>query len=118
MRLSFNCQLRILTGSPILDRFLRGRKPRAHPVLQVHSHWIDKLAVFNGVFSGFALFPQLFQVLTSHSTLGVSPMTYGAIFLNNIVWGMYAFHRSLISVLLAAILNILASGVLLLLIIT
>lgn len=72
--------------------------------------------MINGVFSGFALFPQLFQVISSNTTVGVSPLTFGAIFLNNIVWGLYAFHRSLISVLLAAILNVLASGLLLLLI--
>lgn len=89
------------------------RPLRRNPLLVVHVHLIDRLAVFNGIISGVALYPQVFKVLQSGDLSGVSVTSFIVIFLNNIVWAVYAFHRTLISLLIAALLNILAAGILL-----
>jgi uncharacterized protein with PQ loop repeat len=88
-----------------------GRR-RPNPVLDVHTHFIDKLAVLNGVLSGAALYPQVGKVLMTLDFTGVSLASFVIIFFNNIVWLVYAFHRGLISLLIAALLNVIAAGVL------
>ncbi|HEY4522598.1 MAG TPA: PQ-loop domain-containing transporter [Candidatus Paceibacterota bacterium] len=77
----------------------------------IHNHWIDKLAVLTGAVSGFALYPQIFIIITSGSTESVSLTTYAIILLNSIVWLMYSIHRGLISLAIPSILNIFASVV-------
>ena len=76
----------------------------------IHNHWIDKLAVLVGVISGFALYPQVFIILSGPSFDGVSITTYAIIFCNSIVWLMYSIHRALVSLAIPSILNILAAG--------
>jgi len=79
----------------------------------LHNHLIDKLAVLNGLISGIALYPQVYEVLvngTSNPFLGI---TLFLIFLNNLVWLIYGIHRLLISLMLAASLNMIASIILL-----
>ncbi|PIT97902.1 MAG: hypothetical protein COT71_03540 [Candidatus Andersenbacteria bacterium CG10_big_fil_rev_8_21_14_0_10_54_11] len=88
-------------------------RQRENPVLRLHTHIIDRLAVLNGLMSGVALYPQVLKVLTSGDFSGVSALSFVIIFMNNIVWALYAFHRSLVSLFIAAVLNVLASGVLL-----
>lgn len=80
--------------------------------LEFHNHFIDKLAFVNGIISGIALYPQVWAVISSGSTLGVSLPTFILIFLNSLVWLAYAVHRSLISLALASIFNLIASGIL------
>ena len=77
----------------------------------IHNHWIDKLAVLTGVVSGFALYPQIFIIITSGSAESVSLTTYSIILLNSIVWLTYSIHRGLISLAIPSVLNIFASAV-------
>ncbi len=77
--------------------------------ITVHNHWIDKLAVFTGIVSGFALYPQIYLIIMSGSREGVSLTTYAIILANSIVWLTYSVHRGLISLAIPSILNIFAS---------
>jgi uncharacterized protein with PQ loop repeat len=101
-------------------RRTRQKKPsvfqsrQGNAIVEIHTHFVDKLAVVNGVVSGLALYPQVFKVLATGAYEGVSTATFAILLLNNIVWAVYALHRGLISLLIASILNILAAGVLLL----
>ncbi len=85
--------------------------------LIVHHHFIDKLAFFNGLISGVALYPQVYSILASSSTAGVSLTTFVIVFINSIVWLLYAMHRDLFSLGVASLLNLIASGLLIFLII-
>lgn len=80
--------------------------------LELHNHLIDKLAFFNGIVSGIALYPQVYVVLTTGSAEGISLTTFIMILVNSIVWLAYAFHRGLISLGIASLLNAVASGIL------
>lgn len=79
----------------------------------IHRHLIDRLAFVNGLISGIALYPQVWTVLSTGSTSGVSVLTYFLIFTNSLVWVIYAIHRGLLSLGVASILNVVASGILL-----
>lgn len=78
----------------------------------LHNHFIDRLALANGFISGIALYPQVWAVLSSGSTTGVSLPTFLLILFNSVVWLLYAIHRGLISLGIASVLNILASVIL------
>jgi uncharacterized protein with PQ loop repeat len=80
--------------------------------LIIHNHFIDKLAFFNGLVSGIALYPQVWVVLRDGSSAGVSLPTFLLIFLNSFVWLTYSVHRGLISLAIASIFNLIASGIL------
>lgn len=82
----------------------------------IHNHFIDKLALLNGLVSGVALYPQVYSVIINNSVSGLSIVTFIVIFINSIIWFFYAIHRSLFSLGLASILNSIASGILILLI--
>ena len=86
--------------------------PEQEKVFDVHHHLIDKLAFVNGLVSGIALYPQVWSVLTYKSVGGISLPTFLLIFLNSVVWLAYAVHRNLISLALASLFNIIASGIL------
>ena len=77
-----------------------------------HQHFIDKLAFLNGFISGIALYPQVWTVITSKTTEGLSLISFVLIFTNSFVWLVYSMHRTLISLAIASILNITASGIL------
>lgn len=80
----------------------------------LHHHLIDRIALLNGLVSGIALYPQVWTVLSNSSTAGISLPTFLLIFFNSIVWLLYAIHRGLISLGIASVLNIIASGILIL----
>lgn len=80
---------------------------------QLHIHLIDKLAFFNGLVSGIALYPQLFTLLVYGGKESVSVVTYSLIFSNSVVWVFYAMHRSLLSLFIASALNALAAALIL-----
>lgn len=82
----------------------------------LHTHFIDKLAVLNGFLSGVALYPQIYLILYGGVPNTLSELTLWLILLNNVVWFAYAFHRLLVSLLIAAALNTVAAAILLLLI--
>lgn len=79
----------------------------------IHHHLIDRLAMVAAVFSGLALYPQAISITLSGSTVGVSPLTYAVIFVNSFVWLAYGIHRGLLTVGIASVLNIFASGIVL-----
>lgn len=78
----------------------------------LHHHLIDRLALANGFVSGIALYPQVWSILASGSTASVSLLTFLLILLNSTVWLLYAIHRGLISLGIASVLNMVASGIL------
>lgn len=80
--------------------------------ITIHNHVIDKLAFLNGFVSGIALYPQVWAILVNHSADGISSLSFGLIFLNSCVWLVYSIHRSLISLAIASLLNMVASGIL------
>lgn len=77
--------------------------------ITIHNHVIDKIAIIVGFTSGISLYPQVWKIVTNQSD-GISVVTFGIIFMNSVVWLMYAFHRRLFSLMLASTLNLLASG--------
>lgn len=81
--------------------------------IPIHKHVIDKLAFLNSIVSGVALYPQVWIVFANQSVAGVSFLTFLVIFLNSVVWLLYAAHRGLLSLAIASFLNGLASGILL-----
>ena len=81
-----------------------------------HFHWIDKLAFFNGLVSGIALYPQVYQAVVTSNFEGVSGLTYGIVLLNSVVWLAYSVHRRLLSLAIASALNIIAAFTLLIVI--
>lgn len=83
---------------------------------EIHTHWIDKLAIANGFVSGVALWPQVLQTLFTGVTAGLSVWALGLILVNSLVWILYSLHRGLVSLALASILNAISAGTLLLLI--
>lgn len=88
---------------------------RPTPLIEIHHHVIDKVAVINGVVSGIALYPQVWHIMRSRDFASVSQISALIILGNNVVWALYAFHRGLISLFIAALLNMLAALALLIL---
>jgi uncharacterized protein with PQ loop repeat len=75
-----------------------------------HNHPIDLLAEANSVISGIALYPQLFKVLQTRQVSDLSLTTFLIVFVTNIVWFAYAVHRRALPIMLASILNGVASA--------
>lgn len=75
----------------------------------LHTHLIDRLAIVNGLVSGLALYPQLLKIMVMRDSDSISAVTYGVIFSNSVVWVAYSAHRGLLSLLIASLLNMLAS---------
>jgi uncharacterized protein with PQ loop repeat len=80
-----------------------------------HLHIIDKIAFANGIISGLALYPQVWLTYTGGFDQSVSALSFLLIFINSIVWFLYALHRSLLSLAITSILNCIASGLLVIL---
>jgi uncharacterized protein with PQ loop repeat len=70
--------------------------------LTKHNHPIDFLAEANGLLSGIALYPQLFKVLVTHSTADLAPSTFFIMFVNNIIWHVYAWHRKAAPIIISS----------------
>lgn len=81
-----------------------------------HHHIIDKIAIYAGVFSGIALYPQVYIIITTKNIDGLSLLSFIIIFINSFVWTLYAIHRHLIALIVSSLLNLLASIILILLI--
>lgn len=80
---------------------------------KLHVHIIDRLAFANGILSGISMFPQAIQVMVTGQIAGISVVTSVIIWINSIVWLMYAIHRGLISITISSVLNVIASTLLL-----
>jgi uncharacterized protein with PQ loop repeat len=72
-------------------------------------HWLDRIAIANGLFSGIALFPQVFKVVWTGDTAGLSLLSFSFIAVNSFIWLLYAMHRGLIALGISSVLNLLAS---------
>jgi uncharacterized protein with PQ loop repeat len=82
-----------------------------------HNHWIDKIALFNGFAGGIALYPQLFLLITSKvQSTGFSFVSFCLILSNSMIWLWYGVHRRIYPLIVSSLLNVLASGLILLLI--
>jgi uncharacterized protein with PQ loop repeat len=77
-----------------------------------HHHLIDRIANWNGVLTGLALWPQALKALLSQSTDDLSVLAFGVIFLNSAVWLTFASHRGLRPLKISSSLNLLASATL------
>lgn len=80
-----------------------------------HNHPIDRLAEANGLLTGIALYPQLFKVIGTREVASLSPSTFFIIFVTNIIWLAYAFHRKSSPIVIAGVLNVISSGALIVL---
>ncbi len=69
---------------------------------------MDKIAEANAVISGLAFYPQLFRVIQTHSTAGLSITTVAIVCGTNIIWGIYGLHRKDIAIILSSTLVLLA----------
>lgn len=78
--------------------------------IDVHNHFIDRLAVVTGIASALALLPQVHVILQASSFEHFSPVTFIVIFCNSFVWLAYAVHRRLLTLAIPSIINIFSSG--------
>ncbi|MSR85148.1 hypothetical protein EXS71_01785 [Candidatus Uhrbacteria bacterium] len=78
--------------------------------LKKHHHPIDLLAELNALFSGISLFPQLFKVLETHHLSDLAPSSFLIVFITNIIWHAYGWHRKNLPTLVASVLMIISSG--------
>ena len=81
-----------------------------------HHHPIDFIADANALLSGFALYPQLFQVLKSHDVRALSSATFLILAAAQIIWFAYGIHRKAIPVIVTSLMNGIGAGILLFLI--
>lgn len=77
-----------------------------------HHHFIDRLAVLNGLVSGVVLYPQIFIILYWGVENNLAVSVLALIVLNNIVWTLYGLHRGIIPTVLSGVLNVLAGVIL------
>jgi uncharacterized protein with PQ loop repeat len=77
-----------------------------------HHHLIDRIAVITGVFSGLALYPQVYSVITTKSTAGLSFISFSIIFVNSAVWTFYGMHRKIFALIISSVLNMIAAAIL------
>lgn len=81
-----------------------------------HHHPIDKLADVNAIFNGLALLPQLVKAIHSGRTSDLSPVSFGILFICNLIWLTYGIHRKALPMILSSCPVILISGSILVLI--
>ena len=84
--------------------------------LKKHHHPIDLLAEANALLSGIGLFPQLFKIINTHRLGDLSPSTFLIVFVTNLIWHAYGWHRKNLPTIVASALTAIASGTILLLI--
>lgn len=78
-----------------------------------HHHFIDKLGTLNGVISGVVLFPQIYVILFLHVPNNLSLPTLLLVILNNVIWFLYGWHRSIWPTMISGALSAFAGVVLL-----
>lgn len=79
-----------------------------------HHHIIDKIAIYAGIISGIALYPQVYIIITTKNIDGLSLLSFIIIFINSVVWTLYTIHRHLMALIVSSLLNLLASIILIL----
>lgn len=84
--------------------------------LEDHHHLIDKVAIYAGIISGLALYPQIYIVIMTKNVTGLSSVSFFIIFLNSVIWTIYGIHRRLMALIISSILNALAAMILIILI--
>lgn len=78
-------------------------------MLRHRQHLIDRIANWNGIFTGLALWPQAMKAFVSASTEDLSIVAFLIILVNSAIWLMYAMHRNLRPLKISSSLNIIAS---------
>lgn len=81
--------------------------------LRKHNHRIDMLANANALVSGIALYPQLFKIFSTHSVSGLAPSTFFLIFISNIIWQAYGWHRKNLPIIISSGLSATAAAAIL-----
>ncbi len=78
----------------------------------VHRHFIDRVALINAFVSAFALYPQLFVLLTNvHvDTKSFSMVSFILIFTSSILWLWYGVHQRVVPLIVSSLLNAGAAG--------
>ncbi|MDO8492362.1 MAG: PQ-loop domain-containing transporter [bacterium] len=76
-----------------------------------HNHFIDKLANINAVLSALALYPQVYTTISTDDITGVSAGGFTLIFVNSLIWTLYAAHRKATPLLVASSFNALAAAI-------
>lgn len=77
----------------------------------MHNHFIDKLANINAVLSALALYPQVYTTISTGDINGVSASSFSIIFVNSVIWALYAAHRKAMPLLIASSINALAAAI-------
>lgn len=80
---------------------------------KLHPHDIDRLAAFNAIFSGLALYPQAYKTVITGSAGDLSFETFFVIFCTSVIWLLYACHRMIIPLVASSVLNATAALVIL-----
>lgn len=111
--------IRLASGVSVFARpnpgFIQNLRSAGYTTLmpeQLHTHFIDKLAFINGIVSGVALYPQIFNIVYNHAPSSFSTLSLFVIVLNSVVWIVYALHRKLVSLFIASLLNATAALIL------
>ncbi|MBI3627681.1 MAG: hypothetical protein HY220_03000 [Candidatus Sungbacteria bacterium] len=67
---------------------------------------LDTAALANGILSPFASLPQLFYILRTHQTSGVSALTWLLLGLSSIVWSTYGFYHRAWPIVISSIISL------------
>jgi uncharacterized protein with PQ loop repeat len=78
----------------------------------LHRHFIDRVALINAFISAFALYPQLFVLLTSFSieTESFSMTSFVLVLVSSILWFWYGVHQRAVPLIVSSFLNACAAG--------
>lgn len=84
---------------------MRGRKI-------LHRHFIDRAALVNAFISAFALYPQLFVLLTSFrvDTESFSMISFVLVLVSSVLWFWYGVHQRAVPLIVSSFLNACAAG--------
>lgn len=80
-----------------------------------HNHPLDYLAQANALVGGFALYPQLFKILSTRNVEGLAPSSFFIFFISNIIWNAYGWHRKALPVIISSALTATAAAFILIL---
>lgn len=83
-----------------------------------HRHFIDRIALINAFISAFALYPQLFVLLTTFTidTESFSMTSFVLVLVSSILWFWYGVHQRAVPLIVSSFLNACAAaGIVLLL---
>ena len=87
-----------------------------HHFIHKH-HWINKIALVNAVVSAFALYPQLYTLITTGGNGdGLSVISFSLVLSNSIIWFWYGHHLKALPLMISSFFNAIAAATILILI--